>query len=351
MGNRLRIILVCAVAISLLPTALWGQDSTHVIRVRDITPEENLFSRLKGEFTFAPHYSVETGAGVLFSYVTKAKVTFVGDISTQGHVLVGMAGNHSVAEGKWRIGYKGYYSSAPVDFWGVGYENAENSLNRTEYDRKKLYLQGEAVKYFSPKFYAGPSFSWDWINWENLAGAKTGAFGYGAVGVYDTRDNSVSPQNGIYMKIRQRNYTDFDSKPFYISILQFDAYSHVWDGGVLAFDLMGEFSYGNVPWTLLPAIGGTERMRGYYRGRYRDNNAVSVQVELRQHIWEMISGAAWIGGADVWGKASSFNLRHTLPNAGAGVRLKLAAGILLRFDYGFGKGGQNGFVLGLNEAF
>lgn len=351
MGNRLHIFLVLILSIMFFPAILQGQDSTHVIRLRDITPRVSLLQKMKGDLSFVPHYSVETGAGVMFSYVTKGSVTLIGDISTQGHALLGIAGSHPVAKGKWRLDYKGYYSYAAMDFWGIGYENASNRLNRTGYDRKKIYLQGEALKYFSPYFYAGPSVSWDWIIWDAIEGSRTNVFGYGAVAVYDTRNNAISPQSGVYVRIRQRNYTGLDTRPFYISMAQFNVYRQIWDGGVLAFDLVGEFSYGSVPWTLLPTIGGTERMRGYYRGRYMDNNAVSSQVELRQHIWGMTSGAAWVGVAHLWGKATSFNLEHALPNAGLGIRFKLADGVILRFDYGFGRDGQNGFVLGLNEAF
>ncbi len=338
-------------AIFLLRIQAYAQDSTHVIRVRDITPRESLFAKLKGELSFAPHYSVEAGAGIAFSYVTGANITFVGDITSYGHALLGIAGNHPVSSGKWRLDYRGYFTSAPVDFWGVGYPSASNDLNMAEYDRKRAYVQVEVLRYFSGNFYAGPSVSWNWINWENLSGGKTNNLGYGAVAAYDTRDERVSPQNGILLEVRHRNYTDFASKPFYISSARFDAYCPIWGGGVLAFDLLGEFAYGRVPWMMLPTVGGTERMRGYYRGRYMDNNAVSAQVELRHHIWEIIGCAAWVGGANVWGKFSAFDIHHTLPNAGLGLRIKMKGGVLLRLDYGFGKGGQNGFVFGLNEAF
>ena len=349
MRNSVHIILACVALF--LPAVFWGQDSTHVITVRDITPRESFFSKLKGELSFVPHYSIEGGAGILFSYITKANITVVGDISNRGHALVGVAGNHRVAGGKWSVGYKGYFSAASVDFWGIGYENGQNDLNRSIYDRKKGYVQVEALRHFSGNFHAGPSVSWDWVSWDNLEGSKANVVGYGAVAAFDTRNDVVSPDSGIYLKARQRNYTDFCGKPFYISLVQFDAYGAPWDGGVLAFDLYGEFAYGTVPWTMLPTIGGAERMRGYYKGRYTDNNAVCAQVELRQHLWEAIGGAVWAGAANVWGKSSSFEIGNTLPNAGVGLRIKIGGGALLRLDYGFGKNGQRGFVFGLNEAF
>lgn len=349
MRNRVRIFLACMAL--LFPAIFYGQDSTHVITVRDITPRQSFLPKLKGELTFAPHYSVETGAGILFSYITKANISVVGDISTRGHALLGVVGSHSVAAGKWSISYKGYFAASSLDFWGVGYENAQNDINWGIYDRKRGFVQMEVLRHFTRHFHVGPSVSWDWARWDNLEDSRTSALGYGAVAVYDTRSEVAAPQSGIFFKARQRNYADFLGKPFYISLMQFDAYCPVWDGGVMAFDLYGEFAYGDVPWTMLPTVGGTERMRGYYKGRYMDNNAVSAQVELRQHLWETIGCAVWAGAANVWGRASAFEMSHTLPNAGVGLRIKIAGGTLLRLDYGFGKNGQNGFVFGLNEAF
>lgn len=351
MGKGMKIFLVLLLCLFSAGQLLVAQDSTHVIRVRDITPRENFLSKLKGELTFAPHYSAELGAGAAFAYVTPANVTVVGDIASQGYVLLGILGKHPVCGGKWSVDYKAYYAYAPTDFWGVGYINGSNSGNRGEYDRKRFLLQAHAIRDMGKHFHAGPAVSWNWIQWEGMQGGRTSALGYGVVAFYDTRDNVASPSSGLYIKAQQCNYTDFSAKPFYGTTLQFNAFREVWSGGVLAVDFLGQFTYGAVPWTMLPTIGGTERMRGYFRGRYMDNNAVSGQVELRQHIWEMIGGAVWVAGANVWGKGTPFNLHNSLPGAGGGLRLKLQGGTLLRFDFGFGKDGQNGFVFGINEAF
>ena len=92
-------------------------------------------------------------------------------------------------------------------------------------------------------------------------------------------------------------------------------------------------------------------MRGYYYGRYRNNNIISAQIELRQTIWQMIGGAVWVGGANLWGKYNKFQLSNTLPNYGLGARITITDNLRLRVDYGFGKDGQNCFILSINEAF
>ncbi|MBR2437590.1 MAG: hypothetical protein IKB26_00935, partial [Bacteroidales bacterium] len=125
----MKIFLVLLLYLFSAGQLLVAQDSTHVIRVRDITPRENFLSKLKGELTFAPHYSAELGAGAAFAYVTPANVTVVGDIASQGYVLLGILGKHPVCGGKWSVDYKAYYAYAPTDFWGVGYINGSNSGN------------------------------------------------------------------------------------------------------------------------------------------------------------------------------------------------------------------------------
>lgn len=328
-----------------------AQDSTHVIRMKDIMPKERFLAKFKGEVAFAPHYSPELGAGIAFAYSFPANVKFIGDIASQGYALFGITGNHNVGRRGWNVDYTVSYASIPADCWGLGYDAASNDGNRVSFDKRRFFSRVQVMKSVGKNFYFGPEILWEWVKWKNVPDGKTGAFGYGALAVYDTRTSRHSPSGGLFIRFSQQNYTGFSSKPFYGTSLQFDAYREVWAGGVLALDILGQFTYGSVPWTMLPTIGGTERMRGYYRGRYTDNNAVSGQLELRQHIWEIFGAAFWVGGANVWGKACSFDLRNSLPEVGAGLRFKLQGGVLFRLDFGFGRNGQNGFVIGLGEAF
>ena len=102
---------------------------------------------------------------------------------------------------------------------------------------------------------------------------------------------------------------------------------------------------------MLSTIGDSQRMRGYQMWKYRNNNALSVQVELRQRVHGMFGMAAWVAGAVLWGKDTRFSMDNFLPDAGVGVRCRLVDNLSLRLDWGFGKKGQNGFVFGINEAF
>jgi hemolysin activation/secretion protein len=113
---------------------------------------------------------------------------------------------------------------------------------------------------------------------------------------------------------------------------------------------------------MMAPIGGSYRMRGYYEGRYRDDNMITTQVELRQRIWRRIGAVAWVGAGNVWGQGSDFSWSHTLPNYGVGLRWEFKKRVNVRLDYGFGKmpttsdpaikaKRSSAFIFGINEAF
>ena len=345
MGLVRTIFLVCM--FSFAGFGLSAQEATHVFTVKKSAQKVHFaqkWANFQKNFSLAPHYSASMGAGLSFAYTPSGGVSVVGNITSRGYVLLGLQGRHMMKGGKWEFNHNSFYCFAPVHYWGTGFLNGNDNANKVRYDKRYLNLGGQFL-YRSKEFYVGPSFGYENVAWDKMSG--DGFFNLGFTLGYDSRDNAAAPDEGVNTVIAQKWFIgNFGS-----TAVKFDTYCGVWNGGVLAFDLYSEFAYSQVPWYAMPSIGGTERMRGYYKGRYRDNNMVTAQVELRQHIWELFSAAAWIGAGNVWGSGGAFSLRHTLPNYGVGLRVKMGGAMALRFDWGFGKKGQNGFILGINEAF
>ena len=130
----------------------------------------------------------------------------------------------------------------------------------------------------------------------------------------------------------------------------FDWYQPLWRGGLLAFDLYGECHSANTPWMYRAMLGGESRMRGYYYGRFSGNTLITVQLELRQRVWEGIVVAGWggCGTAFLCNEPASWDL--VLPTYGAGVRWYFNPTSLVRIDCGFGRG-CHAFIVGYTEAF
>ena len=96
------------------------------------------------------------------------------------------------------------------------------------------------------------------------------------------------------------------------------------------------------------------RMRGYYMGSYIDNSQMSLQAELRQHIWWRIGMTAWLGQAAVFSSFRNLSKKEIrpewLPNGGIGLRFEFKHGVNARIDYGIGRHTAN-FVFAVGEAF
>ncbi len=137
---------------------------------------------------------------------------------------------------------------------------------------------------------------------------------------------------------------------FYKGYLTLATYHSVWSGGVLAVGLQGEFSTEATPWAMLSSLGDYGFMRGYYIGRFVEDNAISMQVELRQKVWWRLSAAAWVGCGNMYSTLGDFSLSETLPNYGVGVRFRASKNSIARFDVGFGRD-TIGLFLRYSEAF
>ena len=96
--------------------------------------------------------------------------------------------------------------------------------------------------------------------------------------------------------------------------------------------------------------GGQYRLRGYYRGRYMDNNLASFQVELRQKLFWRVGVAVFGGLGSVFPSFKEWRADQLLFTAGLGLRFEFKHNVNLRVDYGFGRG-TSGFVLSLGESF
>ena len=119
----------------------------------------------------------------------------------------------------------------------------------------------------------------------------------------------------------------------------------------LAVDLYGLYNGDDVPWPLRAELGaGGARMRGYYAGRYTDNNQVNLQLELRNVFTD--AWALWYGAVvgTVFPSFRGFKWSHLLFNYGLGLRFEFKHNVNLRVDYGFGKH-TGGFVFSVAEAF
>ena len=178
--------------------------------------------------------------------------------------------------------------------------------------------------------------------------------GLGLIWVWDNRDQVFFPNYGGFTQVKALFYTKDLGSDFTFSWLEVDArrYWSFAPDKVLAVQSYLSSTGGSPPFFKLPALGGSSIMRGYFQGRFRDNNYFAFQAEYRQYIWRRLGFVLFAGAGDVTSVITGFQLTKFKPCIGAGLRFLFnkEQKINIRMDIGFGRD-TNGVYFGIQEAF
>lgn len=290
-----------------------------------------------------------------------SNVSLFGSVSTVGFYMLGIRGNNLFPEDRYRLNYTMSFYSYPSYYWGIGYDNGNRNSNKSKIDRFQARMKVEFLINLWENFYFGPCVMWDYAKAKDVDASERYLFdgmsltqrnyGVGASIQYDTRDFMNNASRGVYLYLAQSFRPDWLGNDMSFSTTEFiaRAYKSAWKDAVIAGELKGVFNFGNPSWALMAELGGSNAMRGYYEGRYRDKHCLSAQVELRQHVWHRSGVTVWLGAGNVFHNMRTF--KKILPNCGVGYRWEFKKRVNVRFDLGFGKSGQNGFMFNINEAF
>lgn len=326
-------------------------------------------------FIPGPNYSATTGLGLgLLGTATysadrtdptlpRSNASVYSNMTTAGFFVVGLRGNHIFPHENFQLDYKVNLSTFSTSYWGMGYANADNDDNETDYRRNRINAMARFMVKLAPNTYIGPfvnyrvtqargvneDFSYLWQGQDKTIHTYTAGLSF----TYDSRDFMLNASKGVFVQIDQ-TFTPrcFGNGKYNFSTTEatFATYGKLWKGAILAGELHGQFNYGHTPWSQLATVGSNDRMRGYYEGRYNDKNVIEGQLELRQHIKGRNGVVAWVALANAFPDFKNIAWRYTLPNAGVGYRWEFKKRINIRVDYGFTRNG-GGFIFNINEAF
>lgn len=327
------------------------------------------------------------------SITAPSNISIYGNFTTKKFVLLRFSGDNVFAQNDRRLSYSGAFVYFPGAFYGVGYragrEGYAQSLTTTMGIFRVSWCSAVAGRFFLGASggidYSGASYTdsgmvdymneikngekpipngelgelfelWQegrydpmlqdpFSNYIRDTGDKPNAFNtnIGLFAQYDTRDITYNATRGIFVKAEAKWYPKFlgnTGRNFGRFTLTFDAYQRLWKGAVLAYDLYADCTAGNPSWHMYAKMGGMERMRGYYEGRYRDKRLVETQLELRQKIYRRHGMVGWFGLGQVWG-TEHFRWHNTLYTFGVGYRFEFKKGMNIRLDYGWGVYGNS----------
>lgn len=194
----------------------------------------------------------------------------------------------------------------------------------------------------------------EFLESDSVRGKNGGqVLGVGGDLVWDSRDNIFFPNTGGYQYFKIVFYPGIGDHVYSMLELDVRTFASISPDHVFAFNLFVQSATGDVPFYKLPSLGGQNRMRGYFSGRYRDNFYGMVQAEYRQYIWKRLGVVAFAGVGNVSETIIDYNFSTLKYSGGIGFRFLFnkEQKVNLRMDIGFGNDGNSGIYFGIQEAF
>lgn len=323
-------------------------------------------------------FSPETRIGLGFYAVTllhfypndslsRASVIDLGTIYTQNDQFYALPSWKIFSKhNKFVLSGDGVFQYYTEKYFGIGNnspasaeETYRHSLSRidTKLQReigRKFYF---GLHYMSEEMYnvsaigaPGP------ISRGEVLGAKGGlASGAGFAFSLDTRNRIMMTSKGSYLDVQNAWYSKqlFGDYNFHALTLDFRKYLSLNQNNVLAGQFYGHQIIGAAPFRMLSLLGGPMIMRGYYFGRYRDNDLLAAQLELRTKLSNRFYSNFFIGAGEVTPQLNQFDWKELRPNYGLGLRYvyNKRERLNFRLDLGFGTNGNYGTYITAGEAF
>ncbi len=155
----------------------------------------------------------------------------------------------------------------------------------------------------------------------------------------ETRDNRLNAKKGSFLLFEFMDYGKWVGSKFEYNsfILDYRKFVSPNNWLTIAGQFYAEAKFGDVPVQSLALMGGDNRMRGIYIGRFRDKTMMEGQVELRFPIYWIFSGTIFSGLGEVSPGLDSYTWQGIKWTYGAGFRVSVnqATRSNVRFDVGF----------------
>lgn len=261
--------------------------------------------------------------------------------------------------------------SFPLYYHGIGTNTPKDYTARV--DANQLLIKERVLRKLKKNLFLGLEVDYQRLSAVDFvlpeANANTFKFPLGTRGsnnlglgmglVRDDRHNVLNVRDGFFSEL-----AFLHSNPAWGSTYKFTSvysdtrvYRPIGKRNVIAAQVLGQMSFGNVPFNQLPQLGGESIMRGYYYGRYRDKNHVAAQVEYRFlpipfSFTKRIGAAAFASTGTVFNHVNDLSIPNMKFSGGAGLRFLLfpKKDIWTRVDYAFTKEG-GGLYIFVGEAF
>ncbi|MEL7833480.1 BamA/TamA family outer membrane protein [Fodinibius sp. Rm-B-1B1-1] len=288
--------------------------------------------------------------------------------TTKNQILVSVLPDIILPEELWMLNGNYFVNYFPESYWGVGPFTTESNELTVLYTQ--INLEQNALRQIRPGFFAGPYLRWSKLynlKFENTEGERVAipgdidaykniAAGIGWIARWDRRNSNMTPTENRFVQFSLLGNPSWLGNSRSFTFYELDARKYIPLSSsvrsVLAIQSLIQLNSGSPPFNDMAMVGGDRINRGYYGGRYRDQNSAQIQGELRQHAIGRFGFTVFAGTGEVWDRFDSFTLRNYKWTAGAGLRFNINKDdpTNVRIDFGVSKESV-GFYLQFGEAF
>jgi hypothetical protein len=165
----------------------------------------------------------------------------------------------------------------------------------------------------------------------------------------DTRDHPDHPTTGGLYRAAAGTYSDRDLGQFSFRRYEAEAVQLVpvvgqtWVVALHGWGVFSDTSAGdNVPFYMLPSLGGGNTLRSYHDYRFHDRNLLLASAESRFALFSHVDAAVFIDAGNVASRAGDLDLKKT--SYGTGLRLHTRTSTIGRVEVAHGHEGWLLFV-------
>lgn len=344
---------------------------------------QRLFNPASGFFPFiggiTPGGGAAAGPGYrnLGLFNSRATLVTYAAVSLKEYwILEGMVTFPRLARGRMFADLRLSRSAFPEeDFYGLGPDTAQSA--RTNYEVRNTRFGGtlglrlaprvsvgQRLEYAAPRLRGGgdsglPSTGErfddaaapgldeqpDYLNLETFFDA-------------DYREPGPNARRGGYYYVGFSRFNDMDLDRYSFNRWQVDLHQYlsILKGHrVLALRAAGTFTDASgdqqVPFYLMPWLGGSHMVRAFPSLRFRDENMVLLQAEYRWEVLPFLGGAIFFDAGTVEAEWDDIVLSQFKTDYGIGLRWGGPAGVFFRTDFAIGGDTGTRFLLRFNNAF
>jgi outer membrane protein assembly factor BamA len=253
-----------------------------------------------------------------------------------------------------------YRNNPQEAYFGTG--NDTRSEDEANYRLEDRTVAGQIGIRLKKTVKAGTSFGWVATTIGEGTNSRVPSLGQGfqieptylKAGAFvdiDTRDEPGNPRSGGRYLAKWSSFQDQDSGLH--DFMQYDAEVQQYipffnQRRVIALrarTTLTQTSDGKeVPFYMLPVMGGSEDLRGYDDFRFRDRNMVVVNAEYRFEAFSGLDVALFADAGQVAATTGDLNFRDMKTAAGFGFRFNTAKKVFYRVDVGFSREGTRIFM-------